>query len=224
MKSPPLAPGTLDEARFPLVLLTVLVLVLGATGVRPPAGRENWLLDIVPGLLALGALGLAFPRFPMTRLVYGLVFVHLLVLDYGGFYTYSNTPLGNWMGDVLHLSRNHYDRIGRFALGFVPAIALREVLLRQTPLERGRWLDFLIVSTCLAVGAFWELLEWWTTLIVAGDVGVAFIGAQGDPWDTQWDMCFVLIGAVVALPLLGKAHDRGLEALFTRAKYPRRRA
>ena len=222
MKSPPVVHGTYDEARFPLVLLAGLTLILAASGVHPPAGRENWLLEVVPGFLAIGALALAFPRFPMTRLVYALVFVHMLVLDYGGFYTYSNTPLGNWARDAFHLSRNHYDRIGHFALGFVPAIVLREVLLRQTPLERGRWLNFLICSVALAIGAFWELLEWWTTLLVSGDVGDAFLGAQGDVWDAQWDMFFVLIGALVAVAVLSKTHDRGLDALATRAKYPRR--
>jgi putative membrane protein len=223
VKSPPAVHGTTDEAKFPLVLLAVLVLILAASGVRPPAGRENWILEIVPGLLGLGALALAFPRLPMSRLVYALVFVHMLVLDYGGFYTYSNTPLGNWARDTLHFSRNHYDRVGHFALGFVPAIVLREVLLRRTPLERGRWLAFLICSVALAIGAFWELLEMWTTFVVAGDVGDAFLGAQGDPWDAQWDMFFVLVGAIVALSTLGAAHDRSLDALFTRAKYPPRR-
>ncbi len=222
MKSVDAVRGTYDEARFPLVLLAVLTLVLAASGAHPPSGRENWLLEVVPGLLGLAALGVAFPRFPMTRLVYAMVFAHMLILDYGAFYTYSNTPLGNWLRDTFHLSRNHYDRVGHFALGFVPAIVLREVLLRRTPLERGRWLDFLICAVALAIGAFWELLEWWTTLIVAGDVGTAFLGTQGDPWDTQWDMFFVLIGAVVALPILARTHDRALEALFTRSKYPRR--
>ncbi len=221
VKSPPAVHGTYDEARFPLVLLTVLVLVLAASGVRPPAGRENWLLEVVPGLLAVGGLALAFPRFPMSRLVYALVFVHMLVLDYGGFYTYAATPLGNWARDTLHFSRNHYDRVGHFALGFIPAIVLREVFLRRTPLERGGWLAFLICSVALALGAFWELLEMCTTFLVAGDVGEAFLGAQGDPWDAQWDMFFVLVGAMVALPVLGAAHDRSLDALFTRAKYPR---
>ena len=209
--------GTHDEARLPLVLLAVLVVVLAASGYHPPAGRENWLLEVVPGFLGIGALALAFPRFPMSRMVYVLVFFHMLLLDYGGFYTYALTPIGNYARDLLHLQRNHFDRVGHFALGFVPAIVLREVLLRLTPLERGRWLSFIVGSIALAIGAFWELLEMWTTFLVAGDVGEAFLGAQGDPWDTQWDMFWVLVGAAVALAVLGKAHDRSLELLFQRA-------
>lgn len=206
--------GTHDEARLPLVLLAVLVLILAASGYRPPAGRENWLLEVVPGFLGIGALAIAFPRFPMSRMVYLLVFFHMLLLDYGGYYTYAATPIGNYARDLLHLHRNHFDRVGHFALGFVPAIVLREVLLRLTPLERGRWLSFIVCSIALAIGAFWELLEMWTTFLVAGDVGEAFLGAQGDPWDTQWDMFWVLVGAVVALLTLAKAHDRSLGALL----------
>jgi putative membrane protein len=142
------------------------------------------------------------------------VFLHVLILVYGGVYTYAKTPLGDWAKDAFDLSRNHYDRVGHLALGFFPAILIREVLLRQTPLQRGGWLYFIVVSIALAIGAFWELIEWWTTLIVAGDVGQAFLGSQGDIWDAQWDMLLAQVGAMVALPLLGGLHDRSMARLL----------
>src|SRR6185436_4274446 len=138
-----------------------------------------------PGLLGVAVLVAIYPRFPMSRLVYVCVFMHMLILIYGGYYTYANTPLGNWAKSAFGLSRNHYDRIDHLALGFFPALTIREVLLRQTPLRPGGWLYFIVVSIALAIGAFWEFVEWWTTLIVAGDVGTAFLGSQGDPWDAQ---------------------------------------
>lgn len=200
----------MESARFPLALLAVLLLVCVATGWAPPAGRQNWALEVGPGLLGVAVLIGVYKRFPMSRLVYVGVFLHVLILVYGGYYTYARTPLGDWAREAFHLSRNHYDRVGHLALGFFPAITIREVLLRRTPLERGGWLTFLILSVVLAIGAFWELIEWWTTLVVAGDVGTAFLGSQGDVWDAQWDMLLALVGAAVSLPLLSRAHDRSM--------------
>jgi putative membrane protein len=201
------------SARLPVVLLAILVAVCVGAGWAPPAGHFNYLLEVVPGLLLVGALAALHPRFPVSNLVHVCVFLHMLVLIYGGIYTYAETPLGNWARDVFGFSRNHYDRVGHFALGFFPAPLIREVLLRRTPLARGGWLVFLVASVALAIGAFWELLEWWTTLLVAGDVGEAFLGSQGDVWDAQWDMFLVLVGALVALPLLGRLHDRSMARL-----------
>lgn len=200
----------MESARFPLALLAVLLLVCVATGWAPPAGRQNWALEVGPGLLGVAVLVGVYKRFPMSRMVYAGVFLHVLILVYGGYYTYARTPLGDWAREAFHLSRNHYDRVGHLALGFFPAITIREVLLRRTPLERGGWLTFLILSVVLAIGAFWELIEWWTTLIVAGDVGTAFLGSQGDVWDAQWDMLLALVGAAISLPLLSRAHDRSM--------------
>jgi putative membrane protein len=152
-----------------------------------------------------------YRRFPMSQLVYVCVFVHLLVLVYGGYYTYALTPLGNWARDTFHLSRNHYDRVGHVALGVFPCFTIREVLLRQTPLVRGGWLYFLVLSVVLAIAGFWELLEWWVTLIAAADVGQAFLGSQGDIWDAQWDMFLALVGAAVVLPLFGRFHDASMQ-------------
>jgi putative membrane protein len=146
-------------------------------------------------------------------MAYFCVFLHMFILIYGGYYTYAETPLGNWAKEVFGFSRNHYDRVGHVALAVFPAFILREVLLRKTPLQRGGWLYFIVISIVLAVAAFWELLEWWVTLLVASDVGAAFLGSQGDIWDAQWDMFLALIGAMVALPLLSRFHDHSITQL-----------
>jgi putative membrane protein len=153
---------------------------------NPPAGRTSWLLEVGPGLLEICVLAAVYRTLPLSHWVYVCVFLHVLILIYGGYYTYALTPLGNWAKDAFGLHRNHYDRIGHLALGVFPAFVTREVLLRRTPLVRGAWLTFLVLSVILAIAAFWELIEWWTTLFVA------------------------LVGAAVALPLLGRAHDASI--------------
>ncbi|MEQ9501436.1 MAG: DUF2238 domain-containing protein [Deltaproteobacteria bacterium] len=196
--------------RLPIALLALLTLICLATVYDPPAGRFSWLLEVGPGLVGVFVLIGTYRRTKMSRIVYVFVFLHMLILIYGGIYTYAETPLGNWARDTFELSRNHYDRVGHLALGFFPSLIIREVLLRNTPLVRGGWLVFLVLSVVLAIGAFWELLEWWTTLVVASDVGDAFLGSQGDVWDAQWDMFLALVGAAIALALLSKVHDRSM--------------
>ena len=196
--------------RLPLALLFIVLAICVLTALDPPAGRLNWFLEVGPGLAGVAVLIGFHRRFPMSHWVYWCVFVHMLILIYGGYYTYAETPLGNWFRDAFELSRNHYDRVGHLALGIFPAFVVREVLLRVTPLRRGGWLYFLVVSVVLAIGAFWELLEWWLTLIVAPGVGQSFLGTQGDPWDAQWDMLLALVGAMIALPLFGRWHDRSM--------------
>jgi putative membrane protein len=176
--------------------------------------REPWVLLAlaavaligVPLLLATGR------RFPLTPLTYRLIFVHALILILGGHYTYARVPLGFWLQDLLDLSRNHYDRLGHLAQGFIPAILAREVLLRTSPLERGRWLFSLVTSVCLAFSAFYELIEWWAA-VIGGEGAESFLGTQGDVWDTQWDMFLALLGALAAQLLLARTHDRQLERL-----------
>ena len=146
-------------------------------------------------------------------MVYICVFIHMLILIYGGYYTYAKTPLGNWAKEAFDFSRNHYDRVGHIALGVFPAFIIREVLLRNTLLQRGGWLYFIIISIVLAVAAFWELLEWWVALLVASDVGTAFLGSQGDIWDAQWDMFLALLGAMIVLPIFSGLHDRSMVRL-----------
>jgi len=208
-----MTPVPFSYFRIPLVLLSVVAVVCIATVVDPPAGRTNWLLEVGPGLAGIIVLIGLYRRFPMSHMVYFFVFLHMFILIYGGYYTYAETPLGNWAKEVFGFSRNHYDRVGHIALGVFPAFIIREVLLRNTPLRRGGWLYFIIISVVLAVAAFWELLEWWVTLLVASDVGSAFLGSQGDIWDAQWDMFLALIGAMVALPILSRLHDRSIAQL-----------
>jgi putative membrane protein len=198
------------HARLPLWLLGVLMVVFVVTVWAPPAGRMSWLLEVGPGIAGIVVLIAVYRRFPMSHVVYVGVFLHSLILVYGGVYTYAGTPLGNWAKEAFDLSRNHYDRVGHLALGVFPAFTIREVLLRCTPLTRGGWLYFLVLSVVLAVAAFWELLEWWTTLVVASDVGDAFLGSQGDVWDAQWDMLLALVGAALVLPLFARVHDRSM--------------
>lgn len=194
-------------------LSALLFVICLATLWHPPAGRLSWALEVGPGLLEVFALAALYKRFPMSTLVYVTLFLHILVLIYGGYYTYALTPLGNWARDTFHLARNHYDRIGHLALGYFPTLAIREVLLRTSPLKRGKWLAAIALSIAFAIGAFWELIEWWTTLVVAGDVGTAFLGSQGDPWDAQWDMFLVGVGSALSLVTLSKVHDRSMAKL-----------
>ena len=196
--------------RFPAALLALLAMVCLATLWSPPAGRTSWALEVVPGLTLVAYMGATHRKHPLSHLVHAVVFAHMLVLIYGGIYTYALTPLGSWAKDTFHLARNHYDRLGHVALGLFPSLFVREILLRHTPLSRGKWLAFLVLCVVFAFGAFWELLEWWTTLIVASDTGTAFLGSQGDVWDAQWDMALVGAGSIASLLLLQGVHDRSM--------------
>jgi putative membrane protein len=199
-----------DHARLPLALLALLLVVLAASGATARAGFLSWALEVVPGLVLVAVLAALYPRLPLSHFVYAGVFLHVLILNYGGYYTYAETPLGNWAREAFGFARNHYDRVGHLAVGVFPAFLVREVLLRKTPLRRGGWLYFLSVSVVLAFAAFWELVEWWTVLGVAPDVGQAFLGTQGDVWDAQWDMLLALVGALVVLPVFGRRQDASM--------------
>jgi putative membrane protein len=200
--------------REPLILLvaTIVALILSRIGALEPG---TWVLEVFPIFLAIPVLVATAKRFPLTPLAYRLLFVHALILMLGGHYTYAKVPLGFWVQDALHLGRNHYDRLGHFAQGFVPAIIAREILLRRSPLHRGKWLFFLVMCICLAVSASYELIEWLAALL-GGSSADAFLGTQGDVWDTQWDMFMALVGALSALALLSHVHDRQLERLNVR--------
>jgi putative membrane protein len=203
---------TSDTGRRQLyVWLVVFWGVLLWSGVRP-YDRFTWILEVLPAIIGFAILTMTMRRFPLTPSVYWLILLHCIVLMIGGKYTYAQVPLFNWLRDVLELQRNHYDKVGHLAQGFVPAIIARELLLRLTPLTRGRWLAFLVICVCLAVSAFYELIEWWVALL-SGEEAEAFLGTQGYVWDTQSDMACALIGAVVALLLLTKWHDRQLEGV-----------
>ena len=181
-----------------------------------PKDRDTWWLEVAPVLVALVLLAWTRKRFPLTPLAYGLIAIHSMILMVGGHYTYAEVPLGFWVQKLFDLSRNHYDRLGHFAQGFVPAIVVREILLRRTPLQPGGWLSFIVVAICLAISACYEFIEWWTA-VLSGSGATAFLGTQGDVWDTQWDMFFALIGAMTSVVLLSRVHDRALARLGARA-------
>lgn len=194
-----------------IVLLVAGGVLLTLSGIAP-YDRGTWLMEIAPILIAVPVLLATAKRFPLTALAYRLIFLHALILMLGGHYTYARVPLGFWVQELLDLSRNHYDRLGHLAQGFVPAIIARELLLRTSPLRPGKWLFFLVTCACLAISACYEFIEWWAALL-GGAAATDFLGTQGDPWDTQWDMFLALIGAMTAQLILGRRHDRELRTL-----------
>ena len=193
------------------MLLVATLSCLALSAVRPH-DYPTWLMEVAPIIIGLPLLLASCRSFPLTPLLYRLLFLHALILMVGGHYTYAEVPLGFWMEEAFGFTRNHYDRIGHFAQGFVPAILTREILLRRSPLVPGKWLFFLSASVCLAFSACYEFIEWWSA-VIGGEAADAFLGTQGDVWDTQWDMFFCLIGAVTALTLLSRYHDRMLASL-----------
>jgi len=187
-----------------------------------PHDRFTWFLEVVPVLIGVPLAFVVQRRFPLSSLLLVLLWLHSVILIVGGHYTYARVPLGDWAMEWFGWTRNNYDKIGHFAQGFVPAILTREILLRTSPLGPGwsadsncrpsRWLNFLCVSVCLAFSAFYELLEWWVAA-ASGAAADDFLGTQGYVWDTQSDMAWALGGALAALALLSRAHDRSLAAL-----------
>ena len=191
---------------------TALLIALGAVFVWSlirPHDYFTWFLEVLPAILGLAILVATYRRFPLTPLLYTLLMIHAAILMIGGHYTYAEVPLGFWMKDWFHFARNHYDRIGHFAQGFVPAMIAREVLIRKDVVRSRGWLYFIVVSICLAISAFYELIEWRVS-VATGSAGDAFLGTQGDVWDTQEDMATALVGAILAPALLGRIHDRQL--------------
>ncbi len=188
--------------------IIVFLAVLAWSGIEPH-DYPTWWLEVAPALAGAGILWVSRNRFPLTRLTYILILVHCIILMIGGHYTYAEVPLGDWISDLFDQTRNNYDKLGHFAQGFIPAIVAREILIRLQVVTRSGWRDFLIVCLCLAISAFYELIEWWVALL-SEEAAEAFLGTQGYVWDTQSDMAWALLGAVVALIALGSWHDRQL--------------
>jgi putative membrane protein len=205
----------LRSSRYELGLLISAGAILVWSGVAPH-DRFTWFLEVAPVLIGVPILVALRHRFRLTPLVYTLLWIHAIILMVGGKYTYAEVPFGFWLQDAFGFSRNHYDRIGHFAQGFIPAMLAREVLIRRSPLAGSRWLPFLVVCFCLAFSALYELIEFWTAL-ATGEAAEAFLGTQGDMWDTQWDMQMALIGAVTALVTLSHFHDRQLARVTDQA-------
>ncbi len=196
-----------------LCLLSTLLLVY-VWSVIEPADLFTWFLEMFPALLGTAVLLLTYRRFRFTPMTYTLIWGHAIILLVGAHYTYAEVPLFNWIKDAFDLSRNHYDRVGHFAQGFVPAMIGREILVRKSPLRGSRWLMPLVVSVCLAISALYELVEW-AVAALTGSAADAFLGTQGDVWDTQKDMAFCLIGAVAALLFFSALQDRQIKRLET---------
>ena len=188
--------------------LVSLFAVLVWSGIHP-YDRFTWFLEVLPAVAGVGILAAVYRRFRFTSLAYGLVWIHAIILMVGGHYTYARVPLFDWIRDTFGLMRNNYDKVGHFAQGFIPAIIAREILLRTTQLKRGKILSTIVISICLAASAFYELIEW-QVAVALGPRATDFLGTQGDIWDTQEDMAMCLLGAILALLLLGRLHDRFL--------------
>ncbi|WP_036372071.1 DUF2238 domain-containing protein [Micromonospora sp. ATCC 39149] len=196
------------RAVLPPALLALVLVALVVSGIRP-YDRLTWLLETVWVIVGVPVVLLTWRRFPLSTLLCCLLAVHALILIVGGHWTYARTPVGDWARDLFDLSRNPYDRLGHFVQGFVPAILVREILVRRSPLRGSRWLAPLVVCACLAFSAFFEMIEWWAA-VAGGSAADDFLATQGDVWDTQWDMFLALLGAITSLALLGRVHNRQL--------------
>ena len=197
--------------RLATALAIAVAAALVASGIAP-FDRGTWLLEVAPVLIAFPVLAGTYRRFPLTDLLYVLVALHAVVLIVGGAYTYARVPLGAWMEGALHLSRNPYDRIGHFMQGFVPALAAREILLRNRFVVSRPMAAFLSICVAMAVSACYELLEW-AAAVALGKGADDFLGTHGDPWDTQWDMFMALVGSTVAMAGFARLHDARIAAL-----------
>jgi putative membrane protein len=189
--------------------LGIFFAVLIWSGINPK-GYFIWFLEVFPALIAFVLLVLTRKKFEFTELGYILILIHCVILMIGGHYTYAEVPLFNWIRDAFELQRNNYDKVGHLAQGFIPAIVAREILIRNRVVNGKRWLIFVVLSICMAISAFYELLEWWVA-VFSGESADAFLALQGYTWDTQSDMFLAFIGAVAALVLLSKVHDMQLK-------------
>jgi putative membrane protein len=197
---------------MPLRVYSAALIALLAVSAWRPYDLATWAMEVAPVVVVLPLLWATRGRFPLTPLLYALIFVHAAVLVLGGHYTYARVPLGFWMQEAFGLARNPYDGIGHFMQGFVPAIAARELLLRRTGLQRGAWLFTVVVLACLGISAIYELIEWGAAVAI-GQGADEFLGTQGDPWDTQKDMALAGVGALAAQLALARWHDRQLAML-----------
>ena len=207
-KRPDMTQITKDRLLHIFLLLSLMAIFVWS--LIKPFNLLSWFLMVLPVLAGVLILTLTCSRFRFTNLAYLLMWIYAVIILVGGHYSYSRMPLFNWIRDAFELSRNHYDRIGHFSQGFVPAIIAREVLIRKSPVQSGKWLFFIVLSFCVALSACWELYEW-AMAFVTRTPADAFLAIQGDVWDTQWDMFLALAGAVISLVTLGRLHDKCLQ-------------
>lgn len=196
----------MSSNKYPSVLLILVVLFWIWSGIKPHDTRLTWVLETFPFMIALPVMLLTYRRFRLTNLVYTLIAIHAVILMLGGHYSYAKVPLGFWMEDWFGWSRNNYDKIGHLMQGFGPAIYVREIIARTSPMQRGKWLGFVSIAVPLAFSALYEIIEWLASLSNPTDTE-AFLGTQGYIWDTQTDMFWCLIGSIFALILFTKAHN-----------------
>lgn len=194
-----------------ILAMLVLLLILFLSAIHP-YDRTTWFMEVAPIFIVMPIMIATYSRFPLTTLLYVLIFIHALILITGGSYTYARVPLGFWIQDVLSLSRNPYDKIGHFMQGFVPFLVAREILLRNGYLTSRKMAAFLSICVAMAISAWYELIEWWSALAM-GQGADEFLGTQGDPWDTQSDMFLAFIGATAAMILLSRLHDRQMDRM-----------
>lgn len=199
-------PNRVEMIHYSLLVIFFAVLMWSMIN---PRDWFTWFLETLPAIIGLIVVISTFKQFKLTSLVYCLILIHAIVLLIGGHYTYAEMPFFNWLKGMFHLERNYYDRLGHFAQGFIPAIISREILLRKTELKRGKLLSVIIISICLAISASYELIEWGVAK-ATGSAAEAFLGTQGDVWDTQWDMFMALLGAITSIILLSNLHDKFL--------------
>ncbi len=193
------------------IWLFIFFVVLVWSGINPK-DYFTWFLEVVPALIALVVMAFTYKSFPLTPLLYTLILIHCIILMVGGHYTYAEVPLFDWISEVMNWQRNNYDKVGHFAQGFVPVMVAREIVIRKGILTFPVWRSVFIVMFCLGFSAFYELIEWWVAL-ATGEGAEAFLGTQGYMWDTQSDMAFALLGAIMGLILLSRLHDKQLKVL-----------
>jgi len=210
--------STASPRRQPLIVLALILAAMAISAIRP-FDWPTWWMEVAPIVIAGPILIATYRRFAFTPLIYWLLLAHAIILVVGAHWSYAEVPIGFWFKDWLGLSRNHYDRLGHLAQGFIPALVAREVLLRLTPLKRGGWLFYIVVSICLAASAGYEFIEWWAA-VIGGSSADAFLGSQGDVWDSQWDMFMCLCGAILGQLVLSRWHDRQLAALAPKPSSP----
>ena len=201
------------ENKFHILLLLSLFFVFAWSFINC-FDLFTWMLETLPVIIGVAILLPTYRRFRFTTMVYVLIWIHAIILLVGAHYTYAREPLFNWIKDSFALGRNHYDRVGHFAQGFIPAMIAREVLLRKSPLQKGKWLFAIVVALCLAMSAAFELFEFFVA-ILSGDSSTAYLATQGDEWDTQKDMALCMVGAIVSLLTLSRLHDRALTEIQT---------
>ncbi len=199
-------------------LFSISTLLILAVSLALSKDRVLWILEVFPILLGFPVLFFTYKRFRFTNLIYCLLLLHFVILSVGGIYTYAEVPLGYWMQDWFGFTRNNYDKIGHFAQGFIPALLVREVLLRTTPLQLSKWLAFIVLSVCLAISAMYEIVEWWVAALQQSSAD-AFLGTQGYEWDAQSDMFFALLGAAIALLTLSKVQNRQIAKLTLKSSW-----